>query len=184
MGPMWMIPHSKGVAQGGGQYSPGGGKAWRAGLGPSLRATSADRVSVLMSDFFSLHRAVRHRGPSRKQRFVMPAAIGSIASTQLFQAGHSTSKVDSELICLASASASATGRGVVDTAGPARVASPSSRPGRLGATSVSGEARPAVRFVSMPESIHFSSRRPDSPQPPHWATRRASNGSFCTPDNP
>ena len=112
-----------------------------------------DRVSVDMSDFLSLTVTVRAPRPSRSRRRWACSAIDIDACRSWSRVVRSTSKVDSALICLASAR-STTGRSSIPLASN-RNAGPAAPP-RMLAASASDSAASALT-VSTPNRRNLSS---------------------------
>ena len=113
----------------------------------------AERVRMDMSDFFSLTVTVRAPRPSRLSRRWACSAIRTAASRSCSIVPRSAAKVDSALICLASAR-SATGRSSIPRASRCRPG-PTPAP-RMLATSASVSAA-SCPTVSMPSRCNRSS---------------------------
>ncbi len=113
-----------------------------------------------MSDFFSFTVTVRAPRPSLSSRWCACSAIGSMALSNWSRVVRSTAKVDSALICLASAR-SATGRSSMPRASRCS-AGPIVAPRMLAASaSLSAASCPTV---SMPKRFSFSSATGPIPQ--------------------
>ena len=131
----------------------------------------AERVRMLMSDFFSLTVTVRAPRPSFSRRAWACSPIGPAASRSWSRVVRSSGKVDSALICLA--------RGVLrDRAGrrcrgPAGAApGPTVAPEDVGGFGVGQRGEGADGFDAEPVQLLLGDRA-DAPQPPHRKPVRA-----------
>src|SRR5271155_1936698 len=134
----------------------------------------AERVSVFISDFFSLTVTVRAPRPSRPSRWWACSAIGAIASRNSSSVVRSVAKVDSALICLATAR-SATGRSSIPWASRCN-AGPIVAPRMLAASASLSAAMCPI--VSIPSRRSFSSAT--GPIPHSLRTARPSSSRFSS----